>query len=241
MSDQPLALVTGAAHRLGKAFVLALARNGYAILLHYRNAEMQASKTATEIRTLGVPVFLSQADLTSPKKINSLFAMVDKIPHPLKVLVNSAAAIPVGDPLTLAVDDWNVALDLNLRAPFLCAQQAVRRMTEGGLIVNVTDVGAQKAWSRYPSYTVSKAGLEALTRVLARAFAPLVRVNAIAPGLVLQSGLVTPEEWSRLVERIPLKRPAKKEEIASALEFLLKNEYITGQTLVIDGGFSLLG
>jgi len=241
MSNQPLALVTGAAHRLGKAFVLALARNGYAILLHYRSAEIQASKTATEIRTLGVPVFLSQADLTSPKKINSLFTMVDKIPHPLKVLVNSAAAIPVGDPRTLPVDDWDTALNLNLRAPFLCAQQAARRMTEGGLIVNVTDVGAQKSWSRYPSYTVSKAGLEALTRVLARAFAPSVRVNAIAPGLVLQSGLVTPEEWSRLVERIPLKRPASIEEIASALEFLLKNEYITGQTLVIDGGYSLLG
>jgi NAD(P)-dependent dehydrogenase (short-subunit alcohol dehydrogenase family) len=241
MSNQPLALVTGAAHRLGKAFVLALARNGYAILLHYRNAEMQASKTATEIRTLGVPVFLSQADLTSPEKINSLFAMVDKIPHPLKVLVNSAAAIPVGDPRTLAVDDWDTALNLNLRAPFLCAQQAARRMTEGGLIVNVTDVGAQKSWSRYPSYTVSKAGLEALTRVLARAFAPAVRVNAIAPGLILQSGLVSPEEWSRLIERIPLKRPASMEEITSALEFLLKNEYITGQTLVIDGGYSLLG
>src|ERR1700690_2799596 len=241
MSNQPLALVTGAAHRLGKAFVLALARNGYAILLHYRSAEMQASKTATEIRTLGVPVFLSQADLTSPKKINSLFAMVDKIPHPLKVLVNSAAAIQVGDPRTISVEEWDTALNLNLRAPFLCAQQAARRMTKGGLIVNVTDVGAQKSWSKYPSYIVSKAGLESLTRVLARSFAPSVRVNAIAPGLVLQSGLVSPEEWGRLVERIPLKRSASVEEIASALEFLLKNEYITGQTLVIDGGYSLLG
>ena len=79
MSDQPLALVTGAAQRLGKAFVLALARRGYAILLHYRSSELQASKTATQIRTLGMPVFLSQADLTDPKQISSLFAMVDKI------------------------------------------------------------------------------------------------------------------------------------------------------------------
>ena len=241
MSNQPLALVTGAAHRLGKAFVLALARNGYAVLLHYRNSEVQASKTATEIRTLGAPVFLSQADLTDPKKINSLFAMVDKIPHPLKVLVNSAAALSVGDPRTLPVSDWDMALNLNLRAPFLCSQQAAKRMTDGGLIINVTDVGAQKAWSKYPSYSVSKAGLEALTKILARAFAPTIRVNAIAPGLVLQSELVSPEEWRRLVERIPLKRPASTEEIASALEFLLKNEYITGQTLVIDGGYSLLG
>jgi pteridine reductase len=114
-------------------------------------------------------------------------------------------------------------------------------MTDGGLIINITDVGAQKPWSRYPSYSVSKAGLDALTKILARAFAPSVRVNAIAPGFVLQSELVSPDEWNRLVERIPLKRPASTEEIASALEFLLKNEYITGQTLVIDGGYSLLG
>ena len=117
MSTQPLAFVTGAAHRLGKAFVLALARNGYAILLHYHKAELQASKTANEIRTLGVPVFLSQADLADPKEIVSLFAEVDKIPHPLKVLVNSAAAIPIGDPRTLLIHDWDAALNLNLRAP----------------------------------------------------------------------------------------------------------------------------
>ncbi len=113
MSDQPLALVTGAAHQLGKAFVLALARRGYAILLHYRNSELQASRTASQIRTLGMPVFLSQADLTDPKQISSLFALVDKIPHPLKVLVNSAATIPVGDPRTLSAQEWDAAFDLN--------------------------------------------------------------------------------------------------------------------------------
>ncbi|SRR5581483_7066836 len=241
MSDQPLALVTGAAHRLGKAFVLALARKGYAILLHYRTSEVQASATATEIRTLGVPVFLSQADLTDPKKIKSLFELVDKVPHPLKVLVNSAAIMPVGDARTLSLQDWDAAFNLNLRAPFLCAQEAARRMTNGGLIVNITDVGARKSWSRYPSYSVSKAGLEALTKILARALAPSIRVNAIAPGLVLQSDLVSQDEWNRLIERLPLKRAATVEEIASTLEFLLRNEYITGQTLMIDGGYSLLG
>jgi NAD(P)-dependent dehydrogenase (short-subunit alcohol dehydrogenase family) len=241
MSNRPLALVTGAAHRLGKAFVLALARKGYAILLHYRTSEIQASNTASQIRTLGMPVFLSQADLTDPKQISSLFELVDKIPHPLKVLVNSAAIIPVGDPHTLSVQEWDAAFDLNLRAPFLCAQEAAKRMTGGGLIVNVTDVGAHKTWSRYPSYSVSKAGLEVLTKILARSFAPSIRVNAVAPGLVLQSDLVSAEDWNHLVERLPLKRVATVEEIASAVEFLLTNEYVTGQTLVIDGGYSLLG
>ena len=113
-------------------------------------------------------------------------------------------------------------------------------MINGGLIVNITDVGARKAWSRYPSYTVSKAALESLTKILARALAPKIRVNAIAPGFVLQSDIVPSEEWDRLIQRVPLKRPARSEEVASALEFLLKNEYITGQVIVVDGGYSLI-
>jgi len=241
MTAQPLALVTGAAHRLGKVFVLALARNGYAILLHYHGSESKAFETAAEIKKLNVPVFLSQTDLTDPDEVVSLFDLVDKITHPLKVLINSAAVMPIGDPHTLSIGDWDTALNLNLRAPFLCAQQAVKRMTHGGLIINVSDVGAQKTWSRYPSYSVSKAGLESLTKILARSFAPTVRVNAIAPGLVLQSDLVSNDEWNRLVGRVPLKRPATAEEIASALEFLLMNEYVTGQTIAVDGGYSLLG
>jgi NAD(P)-dependent dehydrogenase (short-subunit alcohol dehydrogenase family) len=113
-------------------------------------------------------------------------------------------------------------------------------MTDGGLIVNITDVGAQKTWSRYPSYTVSKTALESLTRILARALAPGIRVNAIAPGFVLQSDIVSEEEWQRLMNRIPLKRAARTDEVASALEFLLKNEYVTGQTIIVDGGYSLI-
>ena len=241
METQPLALVTGAAHRLGKAFVLALARNGYAILLHYRTSDVQAANTATQIRTLGVPVFLSQADLSQPSQITSLFSYVDKIPNPLKVLVNSAAIIPAGDARSISAAEWDAVLNLNLRAPFLCAQEAAKRMKNGGLIVNITDVGAKKSWTRFPSYSVSKAGLEALTKILARTLAPSIRVNAIAPGLVLHSDLISTEEWNRLVERLPLRRPASVDEIGSALDFLLKNEYITGQTLSIDGGYSLLG
>jgi NAD(P)-dependent dehydrogenase (short-subunit alcohol dehydrogenase family) len=241
VAELPLALVTGAAHRLGKAFVLALARNGYAILLHYRSSRRDAIRTASEIRTLGVPVFLAQADLSQPQNIAGMFEQVDKIPHRLKVLVNSAAVIREGNARTLAIQDWDEAFDLNLRAPFLCAQEAAKRMTDGGLIVNVTDVGAQKSWTRYPAYAISKAGLEAMTRILARAFAPGIRVNAIAPGLVLKSETTSDADWQRLVNRLPLKRQATPDEIASALEFLLKSEYVTGQTLIIDGGYSLLG
>lgn len=241
MPPQPLALVTGAAQRLGKAFALALARNGYAVLLHYWSSQDEARDTAAEISSLGVPVFQSQQDLLQPSNILALFAEVDRIPHPLGVLVNSAAMLRAGTVQALTFEEWDATLGLNLRAPFFCAQLAAARMKDGGLIVNVTDVGARKSWSRYPSYAVSKAGLEAMTGILARALAPAIRVNAIAPGLVLQSNLVSTEEWNQLVRRLPLKRPASAEEIASALEFLLHNQYVTGQTLVIDGGYSLLG
>jgi len=235
----PLAIVTGGAQRLGKAFALTLARMGYSIALHYRHSVMEAEKTVSEIRALGVDCIAIRADLTVPQKTEFLFRMADEFHAPLKALVNSAAIMPQGSPRDLELLDWDSALDLNLRAPFLLSQQAARRMTDGGLIVNISDIGAQKAWSRYPSYTVSKAGLEALTKTLARSFAPTIRVNAIAPGLVLPSDAVTPEQWKQLVERLPLKRPAAVEEITSALEFLVRNQYITGQTIVVDGGYSL--
>ena len=231
-----IGLVTGAAHRLGKTFALTLARLEYDIILHYHSAEDKALQTKTELESLGSRVTLAQADLTDPEQIRSLVAKTES----LDVLVNSAAFMPSGNVDALSIENWDTSLDLNLRAPFLLAQSVSKKMTEGGLIVNITDVGAQKAWSRYPSYTVSKAALESLTRILARALAPKIRVNAIAPGFVLQSDIVPPEEWDRLIQRVPLKRPARSDEIAYALEFLLKNEYVTGQTIVVDGGYSLV-
>ena len=232
----PLALVTGAAHRLGKAFALTLARHGYDIILHYHSSYDEAFQTKLEIESLSRKVSLAQADLTDPAQIESLLLDIDR----LNVLVNSAAFMPHGNVEAVTIENWDTTLDLNLRAPFLLARECAEKMTEGGLIVNITDVGAQKAWSRYPSYTVSKAALESLTKILARAYAPKIRVNAIAPGFVLQSDIVPAGEWERLIGRIPLKRPARTEEITSALEFLLHNEYITGQTIVVDGGYSLI-
>lgn len=240
MAEFPLALVTGAAHRLGRTFALSLARQGFAILLHYHKSMQAAYDTAEEIRALGRPVFLQPADLTQPGDIAALFERVDGSPHPLKVLVNSAAVMERADVRSLTAEAWTATLDLNLRAPFLLAQSAAQRMNEGGLIVNVTDVAAQKAWSAFPAYTVSKAALEALTKMLARALAPSIRVNAIAPGLALPSDVVTREQWEALTARLPLQRAASLDEVAAALEFLLKNEYVTGQTLVVDGGYSLI-
>lgn len=235
-TPHPLALVTGAAHRLGKTFALTLARAGFDIVLHYHSSSDAAIQTQSEIESLSRRVILVQADLTDPSQTQSLISNVEH----LNVLVNSAAFMQNAKIDSLSLENWDSTLNLNLRAPFLLAQECSKKMTDGGLIVNISDVGAQKAWSRFPSYTVSKAALESLTKILARALAPKIRVNAIAPGFVLQSDVVPPEEWERLIGRIPLKRPARTEEITSALEFLLKNEYVTGQTIVVDGGYSLI-
>src|SRR5687767_5589066 len=142
-----LALVTGAAHRLGKVFALTLARQGFDIVLHYHQALDAALQTRSEIESMGRRATLFEADLTDPSQIQSLVSSLES----LHVLVNSAAFMPSGNVEALTIENWDTALDLNLRAPFLLAQECAKKMTEGGLILNITDMGAQKAWSRYPS------------------------------------------------------------------------------------------
>jgi NAD(P)-dependent dehydrogenase (short-subunit alcohol dehydrogenase family) len=247
MVDSPLAIVTGGAHRLGREFALSLAKQGYGVLVHYHRSQDQASKTLDLIESSGVPAFPFQADLRDPDRIDALFSFVDSLLSSpenglsgLSVLINSAAYFYSDEIMKISIEEWDATIDLNLRGALLCSQQAARRMTSGGLIVNVTDVGAKKVWSRFPAYTVSKAGLEALTRVLARALAPSIRVNAVAPGLVLPAESMPAAEWKRLTRKIPLKRTATTEEVTLAIEYLIANEYVTGQTIVVDGGYSLV-
>ena len=240
MPSKPLALVTGAAQRLGRGFATSLAKEGYAVALHHWKSQNEAEQTAREMQGLGAPVFQLRADLTDPEAIEGLFAQLDEIPHRLAVLVNSASIFRSGSAQATKVTEWDTTLNLNLRAPFLCAQHAAARMTGGGLIVNITDVGARKNWSRFPAYSASKAGLEALTGILARAYAPGIRVNAIAPGLFLPSSDIARSEWDRLIQRVPMRRAGIPEELDAALLFLLHNDYVTGQTLSVDGGYGLV-
>jgi NAD(P)-dependent dehydrogenase (short-subunit alcohol dehydrogenase family) len=239
MVNYPLALVTGGAHRLGRMFALTLAKRGYAVILHYFQSVEAAKVTADEIYSLGVPVYPMRADLTDAHQIQSLFTLMDSLNLQLKVLVNSAASMRRADLRVISEDEWDKTLDLNLRAPFIVGKLAAKRMTEGGLIVNITDAGVGKAWNGYPDYLVSKTALEALTRLMAKAYAPTIRVNAISPGLVLPSTNISKAEWEKLIDHLPLKHPASLDDISMALEFLLKDESVTGQTIVVDGGYSL--
>jgi NAD(P)-dependent dehydrogenase (short-subunit alcohol dehydrogenase family) len=239
MDDRPLAIITGAAHRLGKVLALTLARKGYAILLHYFAATEEAKETEKEISRLYVPVYLIESDLTTDNGIISLAEKLEKIPHNIMVLVNSAAVMKKATIYDTTFSDWDETLGLNLRAPFFLVQQVAPRMKDGGLIVNVTDAGVRNLWTGYAAYTTSKIALEGLTRLQAKAYAPRLRVNSIAPGLILQPDNFDNEEWNKLISRLPLEISTTCEELSSALIFLLENPSITGQNLVLDSGYSL--
>jgi pteridine reductase len=239
--NPPFVIITGASKRLGKAIALFLAKHGYGIGLHYNSSIQTAQETAEEMRALGVPVMLLKADLRKPEEITKLFEQFEESGYRLHALVNSAAEMQRGDLLTTTVDEWDSVMQLNLRAPWLCAQSAARLMkTSGGAIVNITDVGAKKNWKNFGAYTISKSALETLTRLLALTLAPMVRVNAVAPGLVLPSKDLSEEEWNRLVQRTPLRKSISPEAIAATVLFLIENEAVTGQVWNVDGGYQLI-
>ncbi len=235
-----LAVVTGAAVRLGKSIALTLANKGYAIGLHYHHSEEAARQTAEEIEKVGVPVFLLRADLRNDQEIRRMFEQVAECGLPLKALVNSAAVMPKQDLLTISLEEWDAVMNINLRAAWLCAVEAAQQMQPGSVIIQISDTGARKVWTGYPVYVISKAGLEVLTRLLARRLAPHIRVNAIAPGLILRGENTPAEEWERLVQRLPMGQSGSEDEISRAVLFLLESMYITGEVLVVDGGYGLI-
>ena len=240
LTDRPFALVTGGAVRLGKAIVLELARAGYAIGLHYHRSEKEAQQTAEEIAGLNVGVVLLQADLRKPAEIFAMFEKAKNFSSQISVLANSAAIMPRGNLQTMQVDAWDDVMNLNLRAAWLCGQQAAEMMPNGGVMINITDTGTTKTWSGFPAYQISKAGLEALTRLQAKTYAPKIRVNAIAPGLILPADDLPAKEWQRLIDRTALKTGGSTEAISKTVLFLIQNSHITGTTITVDGGYQLM-
>ncbi|MDD1776066.1 MAG: SDR family oxidoreductase [Candidatus Methanomethylicus sp.] len=225
---------------MGKVFARALAKRGYAIGLHYYSSEEQAQATAEEFRQEGVEVLLFRTDLTSLSEVDELFKEIDESNLSISILVNSAGVMNRNRVANLDIAEWDKTMSLNLRAPFLLSKKAYSRMKESGLIVNISDAGRNKIWVNYPDYLISKYALEKLTQIMAKEFAPKVRVNAIAPGLFLPAKAYPITEWEKLVARTPLKRAVVESEIASALYFLIDNPSIIGQTIVVDGGYSLV-
>lgn len=231
-----VALVTGAGHRVGRALAVALGGHGMRVAVHFRSDPGEADETCRVIMAAGGIAQAFRADLADAAAPAQLVTAVVAHFGALHVLVNSAGVMvrtPLGE---ITPAQWDDIFAINLRAPFFCAQAAAGVMGEGSAIVNIADLAAFETWPAYVPHGISKAGLVQMTRALARALAPRIRVNAIAPGAVL-----LPEGWNeasgeRLRATTPLARHGNPEDVAQAMLYLLAAEFVTGETLIVDGG-----
>ncbi len=230
------ALVTGAGRRVGRAIAVALGARGMRVAVHYHGAEQGAQETAQAIESVGGEAVTVRADLREAGAPARLVAEAAERLGSLDVLVNSAAVM-VRTPLeTVTEDVWDDIFALNLRAPFFCAQAAAARMGDGGLIVNIADLAAFEPWTGYIPHGASKAGVVHITRALAKKLAPRIRVNAVAPGAVLLPDDWTADDAERLVGSTPLARLGSPEDVTQAVLYLVDADYVTGQTIIVDGG-----
>ncbi|HEV8399325.1 MAG TPA: SDR family oxidoreductase [Gemmatimonadales bacterium] len=231
------ALVTGAGRRLGQAIAVGLARAGCDIAVHYHGSTTGAAGTAREVGAAGRRAELLAADLSDATAAQGLADRAATALGRLDIVVNSAA-IMVRQPIeTVTPESWDDTMDLNVRAAFFVSQGALPHLRRAkGKIVNLADVAGFEPWPAYIPHCVSKAGMVMLTKALARAVAPDVTVNAVAPGPVL-----LPDEWDaatrdHIRDTTPLQRLGKPEDVVSAVRFLLESDFVTGTILVVDGG-----
>lgn len=232
------ALVTGAAHRIGRALALELARNGTAIAVHYSASQAAAEAVAREIVAAGGRAATVRADLADLRDTQALVGRAVAAVGPLDCLVNNASRFERDEWDSVTPESWAAHLDTNLRAPMLLSQDFARQLPSGaeGNIVNLLDQRVWRLTPHFTSYTVSKAGLWTLTQTLAQALAPRIRVNGIGPGPVLPSTRQTQEQFEASCRATPLGRGAPPEEIAAALTFIMKAKSMTGQMIALDGG-----
>jgi pteridine reductase len=232
-----VALVTGAGRRVGRALALALGARGMHVVVHYHGSVAGAEETARLIAQQGGTASLVRGDLTTVQGAEQVIDEMLAARGALDVLVNSAAVMlrtPVGE--TTAAD-WDAMFALNLRAPYFLAQRAAPALRASrGCIVNIADLAAFETWPAYIPHGLTKAGVVQMTHALARVLAPEVRVNAIAPGVVL-----LPDGWSdadaeRLRSTTPLARLGTPDDVAAAMLYLIDAGFVTGEVITVDGG-----
>jgi NAD(P)-dependent dehydrogenase (short-subunit alcohol dehydrogenase family) len=234
-----VALVTGAAKRLGRAIALHLAREGSDVVVHYHDSRPEAEELVSQIAKIGRRAICLTADLAKKSDIDKLFDNTDKEFGRLDILVNSASNFLHADFASITEEIWDAVLDVNLKAPFFCSQGAAPLLKKNnGVIINLSDVAGFLGWTGYIPHSVSKAGVSMLTRVLAKALAPEIRVNAIAPGTITMPG-DPPELASDFIKRAPLQRTGTTDDVTAAISFLINSPFITGEVLILDGGRSL--
>lgn len=235
-----VALVTGAAKRLGRVVALRLAEEGADVAVHYGKSATEAREVVGEIEKRSRRAASFSAELRSVAAIQKLFEDVSGHFGRLDILVNSAANFLETKFGETTESQWDASLDTNLKAPFFCSQAAAPYLerSERGVIINFSDIGGLLGWREFLPHSISKAGIIMLTRVLAKELAPKVRVNAIAPGTITMPG-DPPELEADYIRRAPLQRSGRPEEVADAVLYLATAEFITGHVLVLDGGRTL--
>ena len=232
-----VALVTGAGRRVGRAIALALGARGMHVVVHFNGSRTGADETARLIIDAGGQAIVEQADLTQVEAANELVDRAIAWRGALSALVNSAAIMlrtPVGETTT---PDWDTMFALNVRAPYFLSQRAAPALAASqGAIVNIADLAAFESWPAYVPHGMTKAAVVQMTRAMARALAPGVRVNAVAPGVVLLPEGWSEEEAEHLRSTTPLRRLGSPEDVAQVVVFLLEAQYVTGEVIRVDGG-----
>ena len=232
------ALVTGGAVRVGKAITLALARAGANVVVHYHSSAGEAEATAAEARALGVKALTARADVADAEQVRGLARAVEAQLGGVDILVNSASHFRTTPIPTQDFSAWKQVTGILIDAPFYCANVFGPGMIQRGegAIVNILDLSAWEPWPHFAAHVVGKAALLALTRQLALEFAPQVRVNAVAPGPVLPPPNYSAEKIARTAAQTLLERWGSPEDVAGAVLFLVQADYITGDTITVDGG-----
>jgi pteridine reductase len=238
-----VALVTGAARRIGAAIARRLHGAGANVVLHYRGGEAEAAALETELNAARPgSAHKVKADLLAPIAPQALVGATRDRFGGLDVLVNNASTFYPTAVGSIEAGHWEELMGSNLRAPLFLAQEAAPELAKrGGAIVNIADIHAERPLKGYAVYSIAKAGLVAMTRALALELGPAVRVNAIAPGAIAwpDDGQFPPAERERIVATTPLSRLGSPEEIAQAVHFLASAPFVTGQILAVDGGRSV--
>jgi pteridine reductase len=243
--EDQVALVTGSAHRVGKAIALELAARGANIVIHYNSSDEATVRDAVQdMKSMGVDALPVQADISTAEGVAHLFEAVMQHFGALHILVNSASIFQQRELLEVSLEDWNKTMAINVTAPFLCTQAAAEVMAKntppGGAIVNIVDRGAVMPWKEYAHHGVSKAALAMLTQTSAVALGPDIRVNAVLPGPVERPADVTPEQWTATGNKTLLNRVGSAEDVARAVAYLVTENYLTGTTIHVNGGRHLV-
>ena len=233
-------LITGASKRIGKSIAINLAKQGCDIAIHYNKSEKSAIKLVNELKSFGIESRTFKLDLMKIDKIEKWFKEITRVFGVIDILINNASLFEYDSLRTSSIQSLSDHLDINLKAPFLLSKYFVSNLkSKNGDIINILDQRVLNISPYFTSYTISKSALHTLTKSLALSLAPKIKVNAVAPGPTLKSIRQSKEEFRKQIKRTPLQNQVSLNAINSAINFLIKNNSITGQTIMVDSGQNL--